>query len=133
MRTILSVAILLLPLALDAAELGCANTLPPAQLQTCSQAQADKAQQRLDGLMKELRKSSTAKNWEYLKTSQILWEKSRAYDCRVEASFEGIALQTSVRYQCEAWYSRERMHQLRYVLCPRYWQSGQCDVEKDYE
>src|ERR1051325_5928627 len=115
------ILLVMLPSAAHAAEPQCALTLPPAELQKCLEAQADAVDARLDQLMKELKKSLNGRDWGFVKTSQILWEKSRGYDCKIEGSFEERALQTSVKYQCMAWYGRERMHQLRYLLCPRYW------------
>jgi len=129
----LALAIALLPMTSQAEPSPCALTLPPPELQKCLEAQADAMDARLDGLMRELKKSLNSRNWDYVKTSQILWEKARGYDCKVEGSFEERALQTSVKYQCMAWYGRERMHQLRYLLCPRYWRTGQCDAAKAYE
>jgi uncharacterized protein YecT (DUF1311 family) len=135
MKPVLLLALVaLLPAPLPAAApITCSFQLPPPELQACSKAQAEQVRERLDGLMLALRKSSTDRNWAYLKESQILWEKSRDLACRVEASFEERALQTSARYQCEAWYNRDRMHQLRFALCPLYWRTGQCAYEKQYE
>jgi hypothetical protein len=133
MRLRLALIALLLPLAVNAEAPPCPLTLAPADLQECSEVQAEKALDRLDGLMEELRRTLPRKAWAHVKEGQALWEKSMTHSCRAEATFEDITLQTSAMYQCEAWYSRERLHQLRYMLCPRYWQTGRCDAAKDYE
>src|ERR1044072_4092519 len=90
-------AAILWPMAAPAAappQQQCALTLPPAELQKCLEAQADAVDARLDQLMKELKKSLNGRNWDFVKTSQILWEKSRGYDCKIEGSFEERPLQT---------------------------------------
>lgn len=106
----------------------CATNLPPAQFQECSEAHFDRARAHLDDLLKDLRKTLTAKSWARLKEGQVLWEKSRNFDCAVPGAFEARDYETSVRYQCEAELTLQRIYQLRLYLCPRYRHTGQCDA-----
>jgi uncharacterized protein YecT (DUF1311 family) len=134
MRTALFMAALLMSSSLAiAADPRCPVTLPQAELNDCFEKAADETAQRLDGLLKELRATLTGKNWALMKESHALWAKSRAMDCKVEASFAERPIRSAVTYGCIEKRTRERMHQLRYYLCPRYDLTGQCDAERLYE
>lgn len=116
-----------------AADPACPTTLPQEQLNQCYKDAAADTDKRLDDLLAELRESVGRKNWAYLKQSQVFWEKSRAMDCRVEASFIDGPIRTAVAAGCTEKRARSRMHQLRYLLCPRYDLDGHCDAAKRYE
>ena len=106
----------------------CPTNLPPEKFQECSEAAFDRARAHLDALLHDLRKTLTAKNWDRMKAGQVLWEKSRNWDCTVPGSFEEKPYEKSVRYQCEAELTHQRIYQLRLYLCPRYRHTGQCDA-----
>ena len=126
MNRTLSLLLLALPLAANAAP--CSTDLKPADFQSCWEARVDASEQRLETLLNDLRKTLTAKNWDRLKTSQVLWEKSRDLDCKIPGSFEEKAYETSVRYQCEDELTQQRIFQLRIYLCPRFRHTGTCDA-----
>lgn len=110
----------------------CPTTLPQDQLNECWVQAFEASNQRLDELLRDLRKSLSSKNWSHIKQSQDFWEKSRTIDCKVEASLVDGPVREAVRYGCSDKRNRERMHQLRYYLCPRYNLTGQCDAEALY-
>jgi uncharacterized protein YecT (DUF1311 family) len=111
----------------------CPVTLPQDQLNACFENGAAETEKRLNGLLRELRASLNDRNWSLIKESQNLWEKTRSLDCKVEASFIEGPVRTAVTYGCIEKRTRQRLHQLRYYLCPRYDLTGQCDVEAAYE
>lgn len=111
----------------------CSTTLPQEELNRCFVAAFEETEGRLDGLLQELRKTLDGKRWSRVKESQGLWEKVRDMDCKVEASFLDGRAREAVRYGCSEKRARERMHQLRYYLCPRYNLTGQCDAVRQYE
>jgi uncharacterized protein YecT (DUF1311 family) len=111
----------------------CPLNQPAKKQAECYDAAYTSAQDRFDGLYKELRKSLPNRTWAHLKESEILWEKSRDRDCWVEASFAEGDLRNIARSQCMMRLTTDRMHQLRFYLCPRYLQTGQCDALSAYE
>ena len=111
----------------------CPTTLPQDQLNECHAQAADETEKRLDGLLRELRRTLSNKNWSMMKESHALWEKTRSYDCKVKASFVDGPVRSAVVNGCIEKLTRQRMHQLRYYLCPRYDLTGQCDAEAAYE
>jgi uncharacterized protein YecT (DUF1311 family) len=133
MRTFFMTLLLAWAAHAPAAEPTCPTTLPQARLNQCYEAAAADAVKRLDQLLDELRQSLERKNWSYLKQSQALWEKSRALDCRVEASFIEGPVRDAVSAGCTEKRTRERMHELRYFLCPKYDLDGRCDAARRYE
>ena len=116
-----------------AADPNCPVTLPQEQINECFAKASAETQHRMDGLLRELRTSLTDKNWSLVKESQNFWEKSRSLDCKVEASFIDGPVRNAVAHGCIEKRTRQRMHQLRYFLCPRYDLTGQCDAERMYE
>lgn len=116
-----------------AATPNCPTTLPQEQLNECWVAAARATNERLNALLHDLKKSLSDRNWSRIKRSQDLWEDSRSIDCKVEASLIDGGAREAVRYGCTEKRGRERMHQLRYYLCPRYNLTGQCDAERLYE
>jgi len=133
MRLLMGVMLLAWTSPTPAAGPKCPTTLPQEQLNECFVAAFEDTEQRLDGLLHDLRKSLGSKQWSRLKDSQGLWAKVREIDCKLEASFLDGPVREAVRYGCSEKRTRERMHQLRYYLCPRYNLTGQCDVERLYE
>ena len=100
----------------------------------CAEQSFEQTQRRLDELLRELKGSLSQKNWAHLKQSQAFWEKSRSLECHIETSFvAGGPDQDAVKYACLEDHTLDRMHQLRYYLCPRYARTGQCDAERYYE
>lgn len=111
----------------------CPTTLPQEQLNECWVQAYEAANQRLDELMHDLRKSLSSRNWSHLRESQSFWEKSRSIDCKVEASLIDGPVREAVRHGCSEKRTRERIRQLRYYLCPRYNLTGKCDAEALYD
>lgn len=111
----------------------CPTNLPQEQLNQCWVDAAAAADERLHQLLVELKKSLSSKNWSRMKESHDLWSHSRDIDCKVEASLIDGPAREAVRYGCTEKRAIERMHQLRYYLCPRYNLTGQCDAERMYE
>lgn len=111
----------------------CPTTLPQDQLNECWVRAFEATNERLDRLLRELRESLSRKNWAHLGESQDFWERSRTIDCKVEASLIDGPAREAVRHGCSEKRTRERMHQLRYYLCPRYNLTGQCDAARRYE
>lgn len=133
MRRVLIAALLgWCPLA-GAAGPNCPTSLPQEKLNACFVAAFEATEARLDDLLRELRRTLDGKRWGKVKESQGLWEKVRDMDCKLEASFLEGPAREAVRYGCSEKMGRERMHQLRYYLCPRYNLTGQCDAERRYE
>jgi uncharacterized protein YecT (DUF1311 family) len=128
-------ALALAPAALAAVASGprCPVSLPQDQLNACWEKASAETQARLDQLLHELKASLTEKNWALIKESQGLWAKSRAMDCKVEASFIEGPVRTAVTHGCVEKRTRQRMHHLRYYLCPRYDLTGECDAERRYD
>ena len=126
-------ALLMASPSVAAAGPNCPTTLPQEQLNECHAHAADETVQRLDGLLRELRRTLNKKNWSMLKESHALWEKTRSYDCKVKASFVDGPVRSAVVSGCIEKLTHARMHQLRYYLCPRYDLTGQCDAEAAYE
>lgn len=129
----LAVLALLLSWTLPAAAANCPTTLPQDQLNECWVRAHEATNERLGQLLRDLRKSLSNKNWSHISESQDFWERSRTIDCKVEASLIEGPAREAVRYGCSEQRTRERMHQLRYYLCPRYNLTGQCDAERRYE
>lgn len=116
-----------------AADAGCGRRGAPVT-EDCAELAFEAAQRRMDMLMRELKGTLSRKNWSHVRESQIYWEKSRSLECHVETAFvAGMPDQDIVKYQCLEDHTIDRMHQLRYYLCPRYVRTGQCDAEKAYE
>lgn len=111
----------------------CPTSLPQEELNACFVAAFEATEARLDDLLHELGRTLDRKRWSKVKESQGLWEKVRDMDCKVEASFLEGPAREAVRYGCSEKMARDRMHQLRYYLCPRYNLTGQCDAERLYE
>lgn len=131
LRTLAALAMLGLPV-LAAAGTGCQTSLPQDKLNECYEAAAGDAQKELDGLMVNLKHSLTSKGWAETRESAIYWEKTRLLDCKVEAAQIDGPVRYAVRWGCTEKRTRERIHQLRYLLCPRYNLTGQCDAEALY-
>lgn len=111
----------------------CPTTLPQEQLNECWVEAYEAANERLDQLLGELRKSLSSKHWSHIRESQGFWEKSRSIDCKIEAALIEGPAREAVRHGCSEQRTIERMHQLRYYLCPRYNLTGQCDAARRYE
>jgi uncharacterized protein YecT (DUF1311 family) len=111
----------------------CPTSLPQEQLNQCWIDAYEAADERLDQLMRDLKQSLSSRNWSHIKESQVFWEKSRSIDCKVEAAMIDGPAREAVRHGCSVKRTVERMHQLRYLLCPRYNVTGQCDAERLYE
>ena len=111
----------------------CPASLPQNKLNACWVQAYEAADEQLDRLLRDLRKSLADKTWTHLAQSQDYWEKSRTIDCKVEASFLDGPAREAVRYGCSEKRTRERIRQLRYYLCPRYNVTGQCDAERLYD
>ena len=105
----------------------CPTTLPQEQLNECWIQAFEHANERLDDLLHDL-KRSLGRNWAHLRESQSFWEKSRSIDCKVEASLLEGPVREAVRHGCSEKRTRERIRQLRLYLCPRYNLTGQCDA-----
>jgi uncharacterized protein YecT (DUF1311 family) len=133
MRLSLLALLLAWSLPAPAAAPKCATTLPQDQLNECWVQAFEATNARLDDLLRELRKSLSNKTWAHLRESQSFWEKSRSIDCKIEASLIDGPAREAVRHGCSEQRTRERMHQLRYYLCPRYNLTGQCEAERRYE
>jgi uncharacterized protein YecT (DUF1311 family) len=116
-----------------AAATKCPTTLPQEQLNECWMQAFEATNARLDDLLRELRTSLGNRTWSHLRESQSFWEKSRSIDCKIEASLIDGPAREAVRHGCSEQRTRERMHQLRYYLCPRYNLTGQCEAERRYE
>jgi uncharacterized protein YecT (DUF1311 family) len=133
MRLSLFALLLAWSLPVPAAAPKCPTTLPQDQLNECWIQAFEATNARLDDLLGELRKSLSNKTWAHLRESQSFWEKSRSIDCKIEASLIDGPAREAVRHGCSEQRTRERMHQLRYYLCPRYNLTGQCEAERRYE
>lgn len=100
----------------------------------CAEMEFDGVQARLNDLLRELKTSLPRREWSHLKESQAYWEKSRSLECHIEVAFVANSPdRDAVKYHCLADHTTDRMHQLRYYLCPRYVRTGQCDAEREYE
>lgn len=131
-RATLAAALLAWGVPGSAAAPNCPTTLPQEELNDCWVAAAESANQHLNELLREL-KQSLGRNWPHIKESQKHWAESRAIDCKVEASLIEGPAREAVRYGCTEKRARERIHQLRYYLCPRYNLTGQCEAAARYE
>jgi uncharacterized protein YecT (DUF1311 family) len=132
-RPLLLLAVVLAASPAYAAKADCGRRGAPATAE-CAEQRFEAVQGRLDQLMHELKGTLSRKNWGHVRESEIYWEKSRSLECHVETDFvAGMADQDVVKYQCLEDHTVDRMHQLRFYLCPRYVHSGQCDAEKAYE
>jgi len=129
----LSLFALLLAFSLPAPAASCPTSLPQDQLNACWVRAYETANERLDQLLGELRRSLGGRNWAHLSESQDHWARSRAIDCKVEASLIEGPAREAVRYGCSEQRTRERLHQLRFYLCPRYNVTGQCEAARRYE
>jgi len=137
MRFAALLTLLLTQVPLTAAAAGpgprCPTSLPQAEINECFEQAAEETQARLDGLLRELKRTLSKKNWSLIKQSHNLWADSRELDCKVKASFIDSPARDAVHWGCREQRTRERMHQLRYYLCPRYNLTGQCEAARRYE
>lgn len=124
---------IMLAWAMPASAAKCPTHLPQDRLNECWVQAADAANERLAQLMRDLKKSLSSRNWSRMKESHDLWAHARDIDCKVEASLIDGPAREAVRYGCTEKRAIERMHHLRYLLCPRYNLTGQCDAERLYE
>ena len=106
----------------------CPSHLPQDKLNDCWVAAAAETEVRLEQLMRDLKRSLSSRNWARMRESHDLWAHSRDIDCKVEASLIEGPAREAVRYGCTEKRALERIHQLRYYLCPRYNVTGQCDA-----
>ena len=121
-------------IAANAGGQDCADAISQKDINECTNHGASKVETRLASLMKELRHALPSESWQALEKSQKFWEQSRELDCGVQASFfEGGSVQPSIVNACYEERTIERMHQLRYWLCPEYAMTGDCSAVMTYQ
>jgi uncharacterized protein YecT (DUF1311 family) len=133
MRTSWAAALLAASSIAGAADPRCPVSLPQGELNACYERIADDAQERLNRLLQEVRRTVTDKNWSMLRESHDLWTQSRDLDCKVKATLVDRPVRDAVYSGCREKRTRERMRQVSYYLCPRYDLTGVCDAAKEYE
>jgi uncharacterized protein YecT (DUF1311 family) len=134
MSAIIALIALLAANTAFAADTTCPHATTQADLNLCTHEAASAKQKKLDSLLAELKRSLSPGNWKILEQSQASWEKSRKLDCEIEASFfDGGSVQPTIVNGCYDQHASDRIHRLRYYLCPDYAMTGDCEAAAKYK
>ena len=117
-----------------AADANCTQTMTQTDINLCTYAAASKEQKKLNALLADLKRSLSPQNWKMLEQSQSAWEESRKLDCEIEASFfDGGSIRSAIINSCYDQHTYDRIHRLRYYLCPNYAATGDCKAAAKYK
>lgn len=103
------------------------------EMNVCAGREAALQNQKLAGLLDDLKQSLEPEKWQELRDLQAAWVSLRDRDCRWEASFAaGGSIAPLVSANCVAALTRGRIARLKIFLCEGQGLTGPCDASRKY-